>query len=119
MSQGMTISDELPGGIEVDGVVHRDFTLRLPKVRDNADAIDEVGSSNALNLSAAIFARQLTKLGTLKPDQITFDLISEMHPEDYNFLEAKATELEKKRKAARSRSALPSSGSGSPSAAPG
>lgn len=118
MSQALTISGELPGGVEVDGVLHREFTLRLPTVRDNGDAIDEVGSTNALFLSAAIFARQLVKLGTLKPEQITFELIADMHPDDYNALEAKATELEKKRKKALSRNGPPSSGSGSPSAAP-
>lgn len=114
----VTVSGELPDGVEVDGQVHRAFTLRPPKVRDNAEAVDEVGATNAVALSAAILARQIVTLGTLKPEQITYDLVAEMHPEDFNVLEAKAQELEKKRKAAQSGRAPTSSGSASGSAAP-
>lgn len=88
-------------GAVVDGVSHCDFELRLPTVRDNIDAVDEVGSHNAVALGAAILARQLVKLGSLKPDQITFELVADgLHPSDYNQLEAAASELEKKRLAA-------------------
>lgn len=114
----LTIDGELPGGVEVDGVLHRDFTLRLPKVRDNAEAVDEVGATNAVALSAAILARQIVKLGTLKPAQITYDLLADMHPEDFNVLERKAQELEKKRKLSLSMPAPTSSASGSASGAP-
>lgn len=89
----------LETGALVDGVTHRDFELRLPTVRDNIDAVDEVGSTNGVALSAAILARQLVRLGTLKPEQITFDLVADLHPSDYNQLEEAAAELEKKRKA--------------------
>lgn len=92
-------------GVMVDGVHHRDFELRLPTVQDNIDAVDEVGAHNGVALNAAIFARQLVKLGSLKPEQITFDLVAGMHPADFNKLEAAASELEKKRLAA----ALPES----------
>lgn len=117
MTQALTISGELPGGAEVDGVVHREFTLRLPTVRDNVEAIDEVGATNGVALSASILSRQLVKLGSLKREQITYDLVASLHPEDYNHLDAKAQELEKKRKAAR-RPARTSSESGSGSGAP-
>lgn len=113
----LTIDGRLPGGVLVDGVKHRDFTLRLPTVRDNIEAVDEVGSTNGIALSTAIYARQLVKLGTLKPEQITFDLIADMHPGDFNVIEGKATELEKKRLAAEAAD-FPSSSSGSPSRAP-
>lgn len=119
MSSSLTIDGELPGGVEIDGELHRAFTLRLPTVRDNAEAIDEVGASNAVNLSAAILARQLVKLGTLKPEQITFDVLADMHPEDFNVLETKATELEKKRKSALAQRTSSSFASGSGSCAPG
>jgi hypothetical protein len=102
----------LVGGAEVDGVLHRDFELRLPTVQDNIDAVDEVGSTNGVALSAAIIARQLTRLGSLKADQINFDLIVQLHPCDYNQLEAAAGDLEKKRIAA-SKPAETGSASGS------
>lgn len=87
-------------GVVVDGVSHCDFELRLPTVQDNIDAVDEVGSHNAVALGAAILARQLVKLGSLKADQITFERVASLHPSDYNQLEAAASELEKKRLAA-------------------
>ena len=87
-------------GVVVDGVRHCDFELRLPTVQDNIDAVDEVGSHNAVALGAAILARQLVKLGTLKADQITCERVASLHPSDYNQLEAAASELEKKRLAA-------------------
>ena len=93
MTQALTISGELPGGVEVDGVLHRAFTLRLPTVRDNVEAVDEVGVSNAVAMSVSILTRQITSLGELKPEQITYDLVVDMHPEDFNYLELKAQEL--------------------------
>jgi hypothetical protein len=117
MSGGLTIEGKLPGGVQVDGQTHRDFTLRLPTVRDNVDAIDEVGSNNQLAISAAILARQIVKLGTLEPKQICYELLADMHPSDYNALEAKAIELEKKRMAAAA-SAPTSSASALPCADP-
>lgn len=97
---GLTQTGELVTGALVDGVAHRAFELRLPTVRDNIDAVDEVGGHNGVALGAAILARQLLKLGTLKPEQIDFDLVANLHPQDFNLLEAAAAELEKKRLAA-------------------
>jgi hypothetical protein len=98
----------LATGVVVDGVRHRAFELRLPTVADNIDAVDEVGSTNGVALGAAILACQLVKLGTLKPEQINLDLLTTLHPSDFNRLEAAASELEKKRQAAAQ--ALPTTG---------
>jgi len=86
----------LPIGVEVDGVLHREFTLRPALVADNIDAITEVGSSNPVALNAAIFARQLVKLGSLAPKQITYELVAGMHVADFDELDRKALELQKK-----------------------
>ena len=93
-------SGTLATGVVVADVRHREFEMRLPTVADNIDAVDEVGSTNGVALGAAILACQLTKLGTLKPEQITLDLLTTLHPSDFNRLEAAASELEKKRQAA-------------------
>lgn len=114
---GLTIDGTLPGGVVVDGVKHREFTLRLPTVGDNIDAVDEVGGHNAVAVNAAILARQLVKLGTLDAKKITFDLLAGMHPSDFNVIDAKAQELEKKRQAAEAADST-SSDSASASSAP-
>lgn len=118
MSAGLTQAGTLLTGAVVDGVAHREFTLRLPTVRDNIEAVDEVGSTNGVALNASIFARQLVRLGSLKAAQIDFDLVAALHPMDFNLLEAAASELEKKRLAA----ALPATtgaACGSPLSEPG
>ncbi len=93
-------SGELLTGIELGGVIHKRFTLRLPTLGDNVAAVDEVGADNGVALNAAILARQLTELGTLEPEQITYELLCELHPADYNLIDAAASALEKKRQAA-------------------
>lgn len=109
----LTISGTLPQGVEVDGAWHRDFVLRLPTVADNIEAVDQVGTGNAVALSAAILSRQLVKLGALQDKALTYDLVTGLHPQDYNHLEAAAAELEKKRQAA-----LAARPNGQPSASP-
>jgi hypothetical protein len=99
-------SGTLPIGLVVDGVHHRTFVLRPPTVQDNIDAINEVGSANPVELSAAIFARQLVSVGTLVqanmlPPQagatpISTDLLRRMHPGDFNEIERASARLEKK-----------------------
>lgn len=92
----LTQGGVLPIGVEVDGVLHREFTLRPAVVADNIDAITEVGSSNPVALNAAIFARQLLKLGTLAPKQITYELVAGMHVADFDEVDRRALELQKK-----------------------
>jgi hypothetical protein len=93
---GLTQTGLLPVGIEVDGVRHRDFTLKPARVIDSIAAIDEVGSHNSIAIGASILARQLTQLGTLATKDIDYGLICDMDPRDYNALEAAAGELAKK-----------------------
>lgn len=114
----LTESGELPGGVVVSGTRHCSFTLRLPTVQDNIDAVDEVGSHNGVALNVAIMSRQLVQLGTLGPKEIDFALLAGMHPKDFNALEDAATRLEKKRMAAvaanKTSSAFASSSSAPP-----
>lgn len=115
MSDNLREVGKLPRGVKVGEMRHRDFELQLPTVQDNIDAVDEVGSHNGVALNAAILSRQLTKLGSLKPEEINFELVAGMHPADYNALEAAAERLEKKHvdevenESASSESASPSS----------
>ena len=108
MSAALVEEGSLPIGLVVDGVRHKSFGLRAPTVQDNIDAINEVGSSNPVELSAAIFALQLMNIGTLvqKPVgakatvpptvYVTTDLLRQMHPIDFNEIERASGRLEKK-----------------------
>jgi len=92
----ITHTGELPIGLEIDGKLHRAFELRPALLDDNIEAIDEVGSDNALKLSAAITARQLLRLGDIPKEKITTALIRSLRTEDWNALDAAAAELVKK-----------------------
>ena len=92
----LTQTGTLPIGVEVDSALHRDFELRPVLVQDNIDAVTEVGTANPVELSAAIFARQLVRLGTLEATQITTDLVRTLHIADFDEIERGAVELGKK-----------------------
>ncbi len=94
----VTVTGTLPVGVVVDGIVHQQFTLRAATVRDNIKAIDQVGGDNAVALGAAMYCEQLTALGSLTKKQITYELICDLAPEDYNALEAASVEVAKKRR---------------------
>lgn len=92
-----SITGTLPYGLEVDGVVHAEYEMRAAVLNDNIEAIDEVGASeNNLKLSAAILARQITRLGTLDPTKITGKLLGQLDIEDWNELDRAASEVAKK-----------------------
>lgn len=96
MNLNLTQTGTLPVGIIVDGVRHQAFELRAPTVGDNVSAAQEVGSENALELQTAVYARQLTSLGTLSLDKITAHLLLQLNPMDWNALEFADGELRKK-----------------------
>lgn len=103
----------LPIGIEVDGVLHREFTLRGATVLDNIDVTDELieagETPDQLRISTAMMARQLVKLGTLttfdslaaageegEQPQVTTALVRSLLITDWNKLDKESAALEKK-----------------------
>lgn len=107
----ITHTGKLTYGVEVDGVVHTDFELRLPMIADNIEAIEELGPTSNLKLHLAIMARALVRLGNLPSDQITYKLLSSnLVDDDFDVLAAAERDLKKKRK----ESNQPSADTGSP-----
>lgn len=96
----MKTSGTLPIGVEVEGVLHRDYELRGATVNDNIEVTEELvereESPTPLRVGTAMMARQLTKLGTLTREQITTDLVRGMHTADWNQLDRESEALEKK-----------------------
>jgi hypothetical protein len=84
----------LPVGIEVDGVLHREFELRPQKVRDSIEALqDERAASDESWLGLVMQCRQLVKLGTLSADQITPELLLDLYEVDMQTLMEGAAKL--------------------------
>ena len=92
----LTQAGRLPVGIIVDGVRHQDFELRAPTVGDNVGAALEFGTDSSLELATAVYARQMTRLGTLPVDKINAQLLLQINPMDWNEIEAADGELRKK-----------------------
>lgn len=94
----ITVKDTFPVGVEHDGKVHRDFELRPAKLRDNIEAIEELGdqSANALRLGTAILARQIVSIGDIPRELITTDFVYDLLDVDYDALEDARGRLQKK-----------------------
>lgn len=94
------VTGVLPIGVEVDGVLHREFTLRAATVADNIEVTEEMDANSEaptpLRLGTAMMARQLVKLGTLEREQITTALVRNLNTADWNHLDKLSEEQEKK-----------------------
>lgn len=96
MNANMTQTGTFPVGILIDGVRHQDFELRAPTVGDNVNAALEVGTESSLELTTAVYAKQMTRLGTLPADKVNVELLLQLNPLDWNAIEAADGELRKK-----------------------
>lgn len=108
----LTEKGTLRFGVEVDGVRHLDFELRQPTMADVEDALEAAGEGACqARVNRHIWARTLTKLGTLAPDKITSELLGSLTDIEYGILSAAEEALRGKLAAASASSA--SSGSSS------
>lgn len=96
MNTNMTQIGTFPIGIVIDGVRHQEFELRAPTVGDNVSAALEVGTESSLELATAVYAKQLTRLGSLPINKVNVELLLQLNPLDWNAIEAADGELRKK-----------------------
>jgi hypothetical protein len=97
----VTEKGTLPGGVEKDGVLHREFEIRPTKVRDTVAVFDDSERAaralkNSQYFAACLFAGRVVSLGTLLPAEITSELILDMDPEDYEEIQSASTRLEER-----------------------
>jgi hypothetical protein len=112
----ITQTGKLTYGVEVDGVVHTEFEMRLPTIADNIAAVEKVGLGSNLKVHVAMMAHTLVKLGTLPPENITYELLtSGLVDDDFDVLAAAEQTLKKKRRELNQPS--PATDSASPSSA--
>lgn len=84
----------LPVGIEIDGVLHRDVVLRPQKVRDSIEALEDARAQTDESwLGLILQCRQIVKLGTLKTEQITPELLMDLYEVDMQILMEGAVKL--------------------------
>ncbi|RPI58062.1 MAG: hypothetical protein EHM48_10615, partial [Planctomycetaceae bacterium] len=67
----VTESFRLVKGVTVNGIAHRDITVREPMMKDAQEVDKECEGEGAVTLSMALVAKRIIKLGTLGAGQIT------------------------------------------------
>jgi len=89
----VTQSGMLPVGVEVDGVVHRDFVLRPQRVRDSMAALADPRAAEPSFLGLAMLATQFMQLGTLDVAKVDADMLLDMYEVDMQVLMGGAKQL--------------------------
>lgn len=103
----------LPVGIEVDGVVHRDFELRPQLVRDSIEVSKKLtAENNDSYFGVALYAEQLMKLGTLPKAFITAELLLDAFDIDMQAIMKGAETLRERLKTFRDEGCQPAANSG-------
>ena len=91
-------------GIEFEGLVHRDFALRIPAVGDTIDAVNAItlaggNAESLLEVQIGILARCLTRLGDIPAEVRDYAwLRANLPDEDFELLWAELVDLKKKRR---------------------
>jgi hypothetical protein len=93
-----TETGTLTFGVMYNGVIHRDFEIRLQTVGDEIDVGDEIGSDVVdVNFTVHLLALTLLRLGSIPKEDITPDLLrGALVYEDYNTLLRAAFNAKKK-----------------------
>ncbi|MFZ4220945.1 hypothetical protein ACEV6Q_24230 [Enterobacter ludwigii] len=80
-----TESGTLEYGVQHNGLIHRDFEIRLQTVGDEIDTVAEVGSDIIdANFTVHLLARTLVRLGTIPEEELTAELLKDnLIYEDY------------------------------------
>lgn len=92
----LIVTSKLPIGIEVDGKVYKDFSVRPAMLRDSCAAIAAVGGDAEPNtLRYATMAQRVSFEG-LPQEQVTVELLMGLYDRDAVALELAADEVEKK-----------------------
>lgn len=75
----MTEIGALKIGLVVDGVAHKEFEMRLATMADVEDALETVGENACTaRLNRHIWARTITRLGTLPEDKMKPEALAEL-----------------------------------------
>lgn len=102
----MTDHEQLLYGLEYEGVMHYDVTMRLTTIADNIAALDEVGTSSGISITVAMLARAIVSIGTIPKESITAKLLIEnLADEEFDVLVRLQDRIKKKRRRSKSDSA--------------
>ncbi|KNC89898.1 hypothetical protein [Trabulsiella odontotermitis] len=102
---------ELLYGVQSGDVIHRDFSVRLPVIRDTIDALrltheacgTTEGAAANMYYKVTVMALVLTSLGSLAKEDITPELLLDaLNDEDFDIIDAQIEAVKKKRMPSKS-----------------
>ncbi|MDR4896010.1 hypothetical protein RF656_04510 [Yersinia kristensenii] len=102
----MTEQGLLVFGVAVGEVIHREFSIRLPVVKDTITALTDTqdsqgtteGPAAQLYYKVAIIASALISLGNMPKEDITTELLlNELTDDDFDIIDAHIAAIKKKR----------------------
>ena len=105
----ITIDGKLTYGLELNGVFHKDFTMRVPTLEDVEVALEDAGpDASSARVARCKWGQCLTRLGSIPPEKINADLLAALPAYDFADLEAAEGDLIKKLASASAESSTPS-----------
>ena len=105
----ITVDGKFMFGLERDGVFHKDFTLRVPTLEENENALEEAGPDASLaRIARYKWAQCMTRLGSIPANKINADLLADLPAYDYGALESAEADLLKKLASASAEPSTPS-----------
>lgn len=102
----MTEQGFLVYGVAVGDVIHREFSIRMPVVKDTITALTDTqesqgttdGPAAQLYYKVALIASALISLGNLAKEDITTELLlNELTDDDFDIIDAHIAAIKKKR----------------------
>ncbi|WP_145491882.1 hypothetical protein [Yersinia rohdei] len=102
----MTEQGFLVFGVAVGDVIHREFSIRMPVVKDTITALTDTqesqgttdGPAAQLYYKVALIASALISLGNLAKEDITTELLlNELTDDDFDIIDAHIATIKKKR----------------------
>lgn len=98
---GITEKGALRYGLEKDGVWHKDFEMRQATLEDMEEAIEAAGEGACTaRVARHLWARTIKRLGGIKPEEITAELLAGLVDTEYGILSAAEESLRGKLAAA-------------------
>ena len=93
----ITIDGKLTYGLEMDGVFHKDFTMRVPTLEEVETALEDAGpDACSARVARCKWGQCLTRLGSISPKEINAELLAGLPAYDFAALEAAENNLIKK-----------------------
>jgi phage FluMu protein gp41 len=86
----------LTTGVEFDGKLHREITIRIPIVQDSVDIEKETSGSGLIVKSLSMLRKQIVKFGAIPAEKITVDLLGQLTETDLDVLNEATQYLKKK-----------------------